>query len=170
MPSKVTSSLPLSSCKRAFFSLSLRCSSCIADKVASSGSIYTTPLVPSTTPSLPLRDSSMTISEPIKAGIPIVLARMAVCELTEPFCVTNDNILLLSIWTVSDGARSSATIITGSAASTPLSVLPESIPNSLSVMSLTSAALPRIYSSSMAANICEKLSPVWAMAYSAFTI
>ena len=90
---------------------------------------------------------------PISAGIPIVLARIAVCELTEPLTLTNDNILSLSSWTVSDGARSSAKIITGSSDTMDEALKPLSIFISLSDISFTSADLPLIYSSSIAANI-----------------
>ena len=111
------------------------------------------PNVPSTIPNFPSILSSSSIGVPISAGIPIVLARIAVCELTEPFTLTKDNILSLSIWTVSDGARSSATMITGSSAITEASACPLSILIRRSDISFTSADLPLIYSSSMAANI-----------------
>ncbi len=72
-------------------------------------------LLPSTTAIFPSMDSSYSIL--ISAGMFIVLARIAVCELEEPCLVTNASTLLLSICTVSLGARSSATTITGSDAS-----------------------------------------------------
>ena len=53
--------------------------------------------------------------------MPIVLARMAVCELAEPSLVTKESNFVLSICTVSDGAISSAIRITGSSPSILLS-------------------------------------------------
>ena len=132
--------------------------------------MYKYPLFPSTIPIWPSTLSSRGTSAPISAGIPIVLASIDVWELTDPFSLTNDNILLLSICTVSEGARSSARTITGSSELIPPFLPPMSILIIRSVISLTSAALPRIYSSSMAENIWKKLSPVCATAYSALTI
>ena len=120
-------------------------------------------------PVKPSISSSRTPFVPIRAGIPIVLASIAVCELTEPLTLTNDNIFSLSICTVSDGAKSSAMIIDGSSDSIVLLLPPLRIVISLSEISLTSKPLPLIYSSSIAANIDEKLSEVCATAYSALT-
>ena len=72
------------------------------------------PFVPSTIPSFPFTVSSTGSFVPTNAGIPIVLASIAECEFSEPCTVTKDNTLSLSSCTVSDGARSSATIIEGS--------------------------------------------------------
>ena len=60
-------------------------------------------------------------------------------------------------------------IIDGSSDSIVLLLPPLRIVISLSEISLTSKALPLIYSSSIAANIDEKLSEVCATAYSALT-
>ena len=81
---------------------------------ASSGSTYRTPLVPSTIANFPSTVSSSATSVPIRAGMLIVRARIAVWELTEPCTVTKDSTLSFSSCTVSDGAKSSARIITGS--------------------------------------------------------
>ena len=65
----------------------------------------------------------------------------SVWELEEPFLVTNARTLLLSICTVSLGARSSATIIDGSAASISPSSCPDNTRTRRSEISFTSAAL-----------------------------
>ena len=70
------------------------------------------PSYPSTIPNLPSQSSGK--STPIRAGIFIVRARIAVCEFVDPPRVTNERTMFLSSCTVSDGARSSARRIDGS--------------------------------------------------------
>ena len=108
-------------------------------RVSASGSTIREPVLPSTTAIFPSMLSSYSIL--ISAGIFIVLARIAVWELEEPFLVTNARTLLLSICTVSLGARSSATIIDGSAASISPSSCPDNTRTRRSEISFTSAAL-----------------------------
>ena len=71
----------------------------------------------------------------------MVLARIAVCEFADPSLVTNARSFSLSIWTVSLGARSSATTITGSSPIAPPLSLPLKIFTIRSEISFTSAAL-----------------------------
>ena len=78
---------------------------------------------------------------PISAGILMVRARIAVWEFTDPCTVTKDNTRSLFNCTVSEGARSSATMITGSSDAAMPAVLPPSTLNTRSEMSLTSADL-----------------------------
>ena len=86
----------------------------------------------------------------------MVLARIAVWEFAEPYLVTNPNSLDLSICTVSLGAKSSATRMTGSSISAISCPFPLSTLTILSEISFTSAALAFIYSSSIAANIAAQ--------------
>ena len=97
----------------------------------------------------------------------IVLAKIAVWELTEPFSVTKASTFDLSNLIVWLGNKSFANIIAGFSKRGLSSVL---IIDwiILSVISLTSLARSFIYSSSIERNIFEKLSPVTATAYSAF--
>ena len=107
---------------------------------------------------------------PITAGIFIVLARIAVWELDEPYIVANPSTFSLSSCTVSLGARSSAATIQGSVISRVPLLTPQRISSTRSETSFTSAARPCIYASSIDANICAKLSAVVETAYSAFTL
>ncbi len=93
----------------------------------------------------------------------IVRARIAVWELVEPSFVTNANNLLLSICTVSLGAKSFAAIIQGSTRSS-FAQPPVNMRTIRSDISLTSILLALKYSSSILANISAKLSPVTATA------
>ena len=102
------------------------------------------PSLPSTTAITPSVVSSSGISVPINAGIAMVLAKIAVWEFVEPCTVTNESTLSLSSCTVSDGARSSAKMITGSSVVTPVFPAPERLFNTLSEISFTSAARPLI--------------------------
>ena len=168
-PSRVTLSLPLSCCNNFLYSSSAFLRSISSLSVTSSGSIYILPSLPSTTAIFPSNSLSSGISVPTSAGIPIVLASMAVCEFIEPCTVTNASTLSLSICTVSDGARSSAIIMHACFADILSLPPPESIVSTLSDISFTSAALAFMYSSSIDANICAKLSSVTATAYSELT-
>ena len=159
-------SFPFSSARSCFWRTSSSFFACIPARSASSGSMISVPLCPSTIAVLPFHSSLTGI--PTRAGIPMVRAKIAVWELEEPSVVTKASRLSLSICTVSLGARSSAMIITGSMISC-LSVCPIRMRIRRSEISLTSAARPCIYSSSIEANNREKLSPVLATANSAFT-
>jgi len=68
--------------------------------------------MPSTIAILPF--TSFGIGTCTSAGMFMVRARIAVWELGEPALVTNERTMAWSSWTVSDGARSSATRMTGS--------------------------------------------------------
>ncbi len=107
---------------------------------------------------------------PISAGMFIILARIAVWELVEPCTVTKARIFDLSICTVSLGLKSSATMMEGSMDARSTSSCPIRFLTRRLEISFTSAALAFMYSSSILANISEKLSPVTATAYSALTI
>ena len=63
----------------------------------------------------------------VSAGIFIVRARIAVCELEDPYIVAKPRTLLLSSCTVSLGARSSAAIIHGSV----ISFIPPDTPHKI---------------------------------------
>ncbi len=140
-PSFVTGFMPFSFC-RSFFCVSDFCFfSCICIIVSMSGSIYTSPLKPSTIISAPLYLAFVIPLAPITAGMFIVLARIEVWELELPFSVTKARIFDLSSCTVSEGARSSAPTITGTSDLIPVSSALASIEISLSDISLTSAAL-----------------------------
>ena len=86
----------------------------ISDFVFSSGSIYMKPEEPSTIAYFPSNSGFNIPFTEIKAGIPIVRAKIAVCDMEEPFSVTNARIFDLSSCMVSLGARSSAAKITAS--------------------------------------------------------
>ncbi len=124
------------------------------------------PSYPSTIASFPSQSSSY--STPIKAGMFIILARIAVWELVDPFLVTNAKTFVLSSCKVSLGAKSSATKIYGSSVRNELSAFPCNILIRRLEISFTSAARSFIYSSSIDENNSAKLSPVDATAYSAF--
>ena len=85
-----------------------------ASDAASSGSRIRLPLSPSTMAMVPLFRASSSAGTEISAGMFIIRARIEVWELAEPFKVTKARIFALSIWTVSEGVRSSATIMEGS--------------------------------------------------------
>ena len=133
-------SLPLRLARSFFCSSSLALFSRIISSTVSSGLIYTVPLVPSTIARHPSISSSRSTGVLTKAGMPIVLARIAVWEFVEPCTVTKASTLSLSNWTVSDGARSSAIIITGSSPVKPEDELPLKTLITRSDISFTSAA------------------------------
>ena len=140
-PSRVIFSLPLSSCKRRFFSSSARCFSRYFLQVPSSGSTNISPVKPSTIALQPSWISFRKLSPaPITAGIFIFLASIAVWELDEPWAVTNARTLSLSSETVSLGAISEAQIMTFSSEKFPFEVSPVRLLIILFEMSRTSAA------------------------------
>ena len=85
------------------------------------------------------------------AGMFMLRARIAVWEFGDPCSVINPSSMSFSSWTVSLGARSSAIRITGFVRKPDSTASPERIFSSRSVMSFTSAARARKYSSSMSA-------------------
>ena len=167
LPDFVTVSLPFISSRSLLFSSSFSWSTWYLASVSSSGSMMTLPFIPSTIASFP--STSFGISTWTSAGMFIVRARIAVWEFVEPALVTNARTISLSSCTVSDGARSSATRMIGSVKLLASAPPPIRSATRREEISLTSAARPLIYSSSMDANISAKLSPVVATAYSALT-
>ena len=101
------------------------------------------------------------------AGMPMVLARIAVWLDPDPPSVTNARILFLSSWMVSLGARSSAASITGTSESMPPCTTPNRILSMRPETSLTSAALACMYESSIDANISANCAAVSVTAASA---
>ena len=83
----------------------------------------------------------------------MVRARIAVWELVDPSFVTKERTKDLSNCTVSDGAKSSANKMTGSVELIPPATTPDNTFTTRLEISLMSAALPLMYSSSIAANI-----------------
>ena len=164
-PSRVTSSLFFSCCRSSLCRSSSCCFSRYAFRVSASGFRISSPAMPSMTAMSPSISGPTWI--PIRAGIFMVLARIAVWELALPSSVTNPSSLDLFICTVSLGARSLAARITGSSPGSFPSRRPWRMPTTRSAMSFTSAERACMYSSSILANIREKLSPVAATAYSA---
>ena len=143
-PLLVTFSFPLSCSRSAFCSWSFARFSSMTFIVSSSGSMYNIPVNPSITAILPSYFVNRSSPSPITAGIFIVRARIAVCELEDPYIVAKPRTLLLSSCTVSLGARSSAAIIHGSVISFIPPDTPHKISNTRSDTSFTSAALPCI--------------------------
>ena len=109
----------------------------------SSGSIYSLPFTASTAASLPSSSVRATLPKSIftSAGMPRLLASMAVCELDEPFLVTKAKTFDLSIFIVSPGVRSSAKMMTASSPSSVASALPVSFLMTLFDISSTSTDL-----------------------------
>ena len=160
-PPVVTLSFPFSCSKSSLaFSSSFK-SALYFSKVASSGSTINSAFAPSIIPVFPFHSSL--IFTPIIAGIFIVLAKIAVWEFEEPSSVTKPRSFSLSSCTVSLGARSFATTITDSS-KFPISISPLKIRMTRSLISFTSTLRALKYSSSISANIFEKLSPVTATA------
>ena len=139
-PSSVIFSFPFKVRSSFFFSSSSARRFCIAARVSSSGSTQMVPSDPSTMPSFPSTLSSSGSGVPTSAGIAMVLARIAVWEFKEPCTVTKERTLSLSICTVSDGARSSATMIAGSSFKDASVSSPFKMEIRRSEISLTSAA------------------------------
>ena len=166
-PSRLIFSSPLSFCSSSCFSWYSACFSRYSFRVSSSGSMNSFPVAPSTMPIFPSYSSVSPSPRPMIAGIFIVRAKIAVWEFVEPPCVTKDSTISLSSCTVSLGAKSSEAKMTGVSVTSPPSWLPDRIDTTRSEMSFTSAARSRIYSSSIDANIWEKLSPVVPTANSA---
>ena len=108
-----------------------------------SGSIYSLPFTASTAASLP--SSSVRAILPkstfTSAGIPRLLASMAVCELDDPFLVTKAKAFDLSIFIASPGVSSSAKMMTASSPSSTASALPVSFLMTLFDISSTSTDL-----------------------------
>ena len=138
-PSKVTFSLPFNSWRSLSFSASSSILFSVCALISSSGSKVTVPSKPSTTAVIPVLSSSRSIGTPIRAGMFIIRARIAVWELVEPWTVTNARILSLSIWTVSLGLKSSATITDGSIELKSVSSCPLKLRTRRSEISLISA-------------------------------
>ena len=167
LPSAVTDGLPINEDRRRSFSFCRRSFSSAAFTVALSGSIYTAPEFPSAQAVLPSQSGFMS-SIPTMAGMPMVLARMDVWEVAEPYFVIKAKTESLSKEAVSPGDRSSAATMNFSPAGRDV-LLPARVSIRPSVMSSTSAALSLIYSESDSLSDSARRSPVSFTAYSAFT-
>ena len=142
-------------------------SSLYAATVFSSGSMHSEPSFPFSTAVLPFHSSGIFPTE-TTAGMPIILARIAVCDISLPTSVTNPRTFPRSSVTVSAGLKSSEATITRSSSSKML-VSPISTAHSLSVSAFTSAARCFMYSDSIDESISDSCSPAFFTAKTAPT-